>query len=173
MKINLLPLARQRQPHRYRAFALLAIGVLCVSAPLVYYSYQLRQGLERLRHEVASLETRVAALSPLDPLLQEYVSLERELARIKGEVVPKHAKLVPFLDEVARLLPDRVFVEELALEEARLSLRGVTPTYALAAEFLRVLAGSEFFANPALSVLQQGDAGHSFEITVELRAVVP
>ncbi|MBT9134466.1 MAG: hypothetical protein DDT38_01200 [Firmicutes bacterium] len=173
MKINLLPLARQRQPHRYRAIALLALGVLCVSAPLVYYSYQQRQGLESLRNEEARLIARVAALSPLDPLLQEYVSLEQELARIKGEAVPTQAKLVPFLDEVARLLPDRVFVEELALEEARLSLRGVTPTYALAAEFLRVLAGSELFADPVLSVLHRGDAGYSFDIAVELRAVVP
>ncbi|MBT9154762.1 MAG: hypothetical protein DDT39_01441 [Firmicutes bacterium] len=70
-------------------------------------------------------------------------------------------------------MPDRVFVEELALEEARLSLRGVTPTYALAAEFLRVLAGSELFADPVLSVLHRGDAGYSFDIAVELRAVVP
>ena len=173
MKINLLPLARQRQPYRYRALLLAAFGLLCVAAPLVYYSFELVAGVERLRTERGALAARVQELTPLNPLLQEFAALEQELRRVKGEAVPAPAKLVPFLDEIARLLPDRVFVEALSIDEEQVSLRGLTPTYALAAEFLRVLAGSPLFTGPVLSVLHMDADGHRFEITIEIRAGGP
>ena len=173
MKINLLPLARQRQPYRYRAILLVALGLLCLAAPVIYYSYMLMESVARLREESAALTTRVDELSPLSPLLQEFAGLEQELRRVKGEAVPAPTKLVPFLDEIARLLPDRVFIDELAINDTQVSLRGLTPTYALAAEFLRVLAGSPLFTNPALSVLLADAEGHRFEITFDFRAGAP
>jgi Tfp pilus assembly protein PilN len=128
------------------------------------------RNVQSLRNEVAGLKARADALGPLEPLLLEYARLEQELRRVRGEAVPENVKLVPFLDELARLLPDRVFVTDLSIDEAGLRLRGVTPSYALAAEFLRVLAGSALFEGPVLSVLQADAAGYSFELTVEIRA---
>ncbi|MBS3984168.1 MAG: PilN domain-containing protein [Selenomonadales bacterium] len=170
MKINLLPLARQRQPFPYRAILIAVVCVLCVAAPVTAYSYRLLQNVQSLRNEVAGLKARSDALGTLEPLLLEYARLEQELRRVRGEAVPENVKLVPFLDELARLLPDRVFVTDLSIDETGMRLSGVTPSYALAAEFLRVLAGSDLFAEPVLSVLQADDLGHRFELTVEIRA---
>lgn len=173
MKINLLPLERRTQPTRYRNVALLVCSLLCVVGALSYYTYSLVLDITELRAEKDSLATAVSALAPIDALLKEDARLRQELVRLQGEAGPQATKIMPYVDELARLLPDTVALSELSVDSSRMSLRGETPSYALAAALLKWLEGSDVFADPVLSGLQASPNGYRFEVVVETKVGSP
>lgn len=159
----------QKRHGRYRKSLLGVLGAICLLVPVVYYSYGLVKSVESLLSQRTGMQAQVAKLMSLEALLKEKTSLEQELRRIEGQPIPEQVRLVRYLDEIARLLPDSLYVTELNVAESSVFIRGVTPSYALAAEFLRVLAGSYLFENPSLGFLKSDTGGHVFEITVQIR----
>ncbi|KAF0197439.1 MAG: hypothetical protein FD169_421 [Bacillota bacterium] len=171
MKINLLPQELQQRPRRSKTTLIILLSIICAVVPLALYSLNLVTTVETLSSQRNALEARATKLLPLDGLLRERAALEQELRRIEGEPIPGQTRLLVYLDELARLMPDSLFISDLSLDETRFTVRGVTPTYALSAEFLKLLAGSEVFSAPTLSFLNSETGGHGFEITVQIRAV--
>jgi len=172
LKVNLLPLDRRKnfKPH----WAALAVFLgLALLTPLWYYSYSFQNQVKLLDERQTDLKARTEALQPLDDLLRERALLEQELQRIKGQPLPVKTGMVQLLDEIARLLPDNLFVTSLSVSDSFVLLEGVTPSYALAAEFLKVLAGSELFEAPSLGFLRRDTGGHTFTVTARIRRASP
>lgn len=169
MKINLLPPEMQKRKGRYKRTLLGFLAVLCLLVPVIYYSHSLVKAVESLTNRHSAIEARALKLTALEALLKEKAGLEQELRRIEGEPMPEQVLLVKYLDEIARLLPDSLYVTELSIAESSVFIKGVTPSYALAAEFLRVLAGSSLFESPSLGFLKSDTGGHVFEIAVQIR----
>jgi len=152
-------------------FAILSVFILLAS--LWYYSHWLANQIELLAEQQTQMENRATQLQPLETLLEERAALEQELQRIKGQPLPEQVGMVQFLDEIARLLPDNLFVMSLSIDGSLVLLEGVTPSYALAAEFLNALAGSDLFESPSLGFLRRATGGHTFTVTVKIRRASP
>jgi len=172
VKINLLPSEKRKNFRSHRTlFAILA--VLIVLAPLFYYSYWFASRVELLVEQRTQMEVRVTKLQPIEILLKEKATLVQQLEGIKGQPLPVEAGKVQYLNEIARLLPDTLFITSLSLDDSMVLLEGVTPSYALAAEFLKVLAGSKLFESPSLDYLRRDAGKHAFALTVKIRRASP
>ncbi len=165
-----LPPPRSRLPDLLRATAVAALGSLAIA------------GLW-LGFEVADVDRRLAAREErLEILRQELAnrietvreeeggpSAARLLSRLGGE----RASPLRLLDALSRLLPDRVWLEDLVLRGRNLEIRGIAED---PAELVRLFESSPDFADPrfvapAVRVAAEGTEGPArvrFALAVEV-----
>jgi Tfp pilus assembly protein PilN len=162
--------ARSATTRRHRWIVSFVIALLLL-APIAWSGYQLQASVAKLERATAEMEQRIGELTPVSDLLVVYEALTEELRSLQALLQARdHApRFIPYLSELARLLPAGAALSDITFAQERLVIRGHLPSYSEAASFLQALAASEYFAQPHLSFLHQEAGRYRFELTAQLR----
>jgi type IV pilus assembly protein PilN len=159
--INLLPhreAARRRRRESFRAALGLAalLGVLLAGAASLWF--QARIGWQQETNGILK-----SALGGLEADLKDIAALRAEIAFLRArrqaveDLQGERNTPVHLLNELARRLPDGVYLTSLRQERQTVTLQGMAQSNERVSELLRRLGGSPWLARPELVEISSGD----------------
>jgi type IV pilus assembly protein PilN len=157
-RINLLPWRDEERKERKVKF-LVALGGAAVAAMLTaFVGYLLMDSM------VSAQDVRNAKLkdqiAELDKQIEKINSLEADKARFiaRMEVIEKlqrsRPEIVHVFDEIAKQIPDGVYLTGISQNGARLRFEGVAQSSTRVSAFMRNIDGSSYLKNPELEVVE-------------------
>jgi len=161
IQINLLPHREAARKKRRELLAVqlgLAVAVGVLVSLLVFAWYQARIDMQEKRNALLTAEIKV-----LDEQIKEIATLQTELdglkARQTGVESLQADRNMPvyLLDEMAKQLPDGVYLTTLKQDGMNITLTGVAQTQERVSELLRNFSGkSEWITQPQLVEIVAG-----------------
>jgi type IV pilus assembly protein PilN len=157
-RINLLPWRDEERKERKLKF-LVALGGAALGAAVVTgVGYMLMDSM------VSAQEARNARLDEeiavLDRQIEKINSLEADKARFiaRMEVIEKlqrsRPEIVHVFDEIAKQLPDGVYLTGISQVGSRLKFEGVAQSSTRVSAFMRNIDGSSYLKNPELDIVE-------------------
>ena len=178
-RINLLPWRDEERKERKLKF-LVALGGAAVGACLTAFV-----GFLMMDSMISAQEARNQRLTDqiteLDKQIEKINSLEADKARFiaRMEVIEKlqrsRPEIVHIFDEIAKQLPDGVYLTGITQTGSRIKFEGVAQSSTRVSAFMRNIDSSEALASPELKVIQTGATagpGAQFTLFASQRAVV-
>jgi type IV pilus assembly protein PilN len=157
-RINLLPWRDEERKERKLKF-LVALGGSAIAACLVAFV-----GYLMMDSMVSGQDARNAKLkdeiSELDKQIEKINSLEADKARFiaRMDVIEKlqrsRPEIVHIFDEIAKQLPDGVYLTGISQTGPRLKFEGVAQSSTRVSAFMRNIDGSSYLKNPELEVVE-------------------
>jgi len=160
-RINLLPWRDEERKERKLKF-LVSLGVAGLGALVVTgVGYMLMDSM------VSAQEARNSRLDEeiavLDRQIEKINSLEADKARFiaRMEVIEKlqrsRPEIVHIFDEIAKQLPDGVYLTGITQTGTRLKFEGVAQSSTRVSAFMRNIDGSSYLKNPELEVVKTNE----------------
>lgn len=157
-RINLLPWREERRRERTRQFVIM-LGVAAGVAVLVSLGGKLYMDnwLEYQESRNSYLETQIAEM---DRRIREIEKLEETRARLlaRKEIIEElqrsRSEMVHLFDELARTIPDGVYLTSIAQSGSTLTLDGVAESSARVSAYMRNIESSEWIHRPVLEVVE-------------------
>lgn len=180
VRINLLPHRQIKRAERQRQFNLMLAATAIAAAVLVF------MGQTYISTQIDSQNSRNARLTAanekLDKEIAEIKSLKDQINSVleRKQVVENlqtdRSQGVVVLDEIARQLPEGMFLTSIKQEGKTITLQGIADTNARVATLVRNLSSSAWMDHPRLieikAVADKGDKNkqNNFTMTVNLKA---
>ncbi len=178
-RINLLPWRDEERKERKLKF-LVALGGAAVGACLTAFcGYLLMDSM------ISAQEARNAVLdekiAELDKQIEKINSLEADKARFiaRMEVIEKlqrsRPEIVHVFDEIAKQLPDGVYLTQISQTGSRLKFEGVAQSSTRVSAFMRNIDSSDYLTKPELEVVEtkkDNVTGATFVLTAEQKSAV-
>ena len=163
--INLLPWREAERKKRQRDFGVAAGGAVVaaigvVVATIFAYS-QMISGQEarnqRLTDEIVELERSITEIDGLER------QKERLLARMEiiEELQKSRPEIVHLFDELARQLPEGVYLSGMKQTGSRVEIRGVAQSSTRVSALMRQVDASEWLSDPEVERVETTQAGSS------------
>ena len=178
-QINLLPWRLQQRAQRQREFGLFALGaVLAALAVALFTSWGFSAAIDRQRLRNELLKSEIAEL---DKQITEILGLEtqrqRLLARMEiiGRLQRSRPEVVHVFDQLARTLPDGVYLTSVKQTDKKLELKGVAQSSTRVSTLMRNIEASAWLSDPQLQVvetLKTGGAGSEFTLFATQKSTV-
>lgn len=154
IKINLLPHRQIRRAEKQREFGLLAMLVAVGAAAALFVSWSYikssiqtqQERNQRLRDEVARLDQEIVAISGLKDQIQHVLDRKKIVEGLQSD----RNQAVLVLDELARQLPEGIYLKSLKQLGAEIELRGVADTNARVATLVHNFSESGIVRDPNL-----------------------
>jgi type IV pilus assembly protein PilN len=157
-RINLLPWRQQERQRRQKEFGLFAIGaVLAAAAVMLITSWVMSAAIDRQRDRNELLKTEIAEL---DRQITEILGLEAQKARLQAriEVIERlqrsRPEVVHVFDQLARSLPEGVYLTSVKQTDKKLELKGVAQSSTRVSTFMRNIEASAWLQDPQLQVVE-------------------
>jgi type IV pilus assembly protein PilN len=159
IRINLLPVrATKKREFGRQQLVLLALALLiAVGANLFWWrnvqsqELALDEQIERTRKEIATLEKTIGEVKSIT---QEKKALEGKL-KILDDLKKNRAGPVKMMDELATIIPARVWLLGFAESGGQVKLTGAAVAYEDVSLFLKKLKGSKHFRDVVLGRVTQ------------------
>ena len=178
VRINLLPHRQIRRAERQRQFNLMLVATV-VAAGLLAFMIQTVIG-----SRISAQESRNAGLSTaiaqLDKEIVEIKDLKQQISSVleRKEIVEKlqndRSQAVILLDEIARQLPEGLYLRSIKQQGNQIELDGVADTNARVATLVRNLFSSKWMESPRLieikAVTVNNQRQNQFKLSVNLKA---
>ena len=176
-RINLLPWREEERKRRQREFGVALAGgvvsaVLVVMATMFVYSQMIDNQLarnDRLTTEIRELEKSIAEIDGLER------QKERLLARMEiiEQLQKSRPEVVHLFDEVARQLPEGVYLTGMKQTGNRVEVRGIAQSSTRVSALMRAIDASEWMSDPEVDRVEttQSGASRQAEFVVYLRQV--
>jgi type IV pilus assembly protein PilN len=179
-RINLLPW-RESERKRKRQEFILSIGAALATAALVTLigRWQMNAAIE---HQNGRNQVLGEEIAELDKQIQEILGLENQKRRLlaRMEVIEtlqrSRPEIVHVFDEIVRVLPEGVYLTFLKQTGTRFEIRGVAQSSTRVSAFMRNIDGSEWLADPALSIVEtkgRDAGGAEFTLFANQRSRIP
>lgn len=154
VRINLLPHRQIKRAAKQREFGLMAVFAAVLAAAIVfvgwtYLSSRVQTQLERnarLEQAIAQLDVEIADISKL----KEQINNVLERKQIVENLQTNRNQAVVVLDELARQLPQGLYLKSIKQEGMAITMQGVADTNARVATEVRNLDASDWLENPVL-----------------------
>lgn len=179
-KINLLPWRQVYREEKKREFIGIIAGVGLIAAFGAYlWVSSVENAIENqnarnqiLNQEIAKLDAQVKEISEIKKVRDDLLARIKVITDLEGT----RPVIVRYFDELARAIPDGVWITSVDRKGTTLTIDGVAESYNRVASFMRNLEASDWYASPNLSSVQaapdQGDDASTFKMTVETSAPV-
>ena len=178
VRINLLPHRQIRRAERQRQFNLMLVATV-VAAGLLAFMIQTVIG-----SRISAQESRNARLSTaiaqLDKEIVEIKDLKQQISSVleRKEIVEKlqndRSQAVILLDEIARQLPEGLYLRSIKQQGNQIELDGVADTNARVATLVRNLFSSKWMESPRLieikAVTVNNQRQNQFQLSVNMKA---
>lgn len=177
VRINLLPHRQLKRAERQRQFGLMALFAAVVAAAIVftgwtYLSAKKQAQLDRnnrLEQAIAQLEVEIADIKELKAQINNV--LERK--QIVENLQTNRSQAVVVLDELARQLPEGLYLKSIKQVGSVITLQGVADTNARVATLVRNLEVSNWLEKPVLIEIKtssiNGIKQNDFKMNVNLK----
>ncbi len=179
-RINLLPHRQIELARRQREFGVLAIGaLLAAGAVTLFTSWGISSAIDHQRDRNELLKHEIAEL---DKQITEIQGLEAQKARMKSrmEVVERlqrsRPEVVHVFDQLARTLPDGVYLTSVKQNELKLEIKGVAQSSTRVSTFMRNIEASSWLTDPQLQVVETqkaGGFGSEFTLSAMQKSMTP
>lgn len=154
IRINLLPYRKIRRAERQRQFNAMLAGTLIAGVAVVflgnnYISGQIEAQAERntrLENAIAQLDKEIAEIQDL----KQKIGAVLERKRVVENLQTGRSRAVVLLDELARQLPEGVYLKSIRQQGNTITLEGVADTNARVATLVRNFGASQFVEAPEL-----------------------
>jgi type IV pilus assembly protein PilN len=176
-RINLLPWREAERKKRQRDFGVaLAGGVVAAIAVILLTMFAYNQMIDnqrarndRLTNEIATLQKSIEEIDGLER------QKERLLARMEiiEQLQKSRPEIVHLFDEIARQLPEGVYLTGLKQTGSRVEVRGIAQSSTRVSAFMRQIDASEWMADPEVDRVEttQSGASRQAEFVVYLKQV--
>jgi type IV pilus assembly protein PilN len=176
-RINLLPWREAERKRRQREFGVAVIGAVVAGAVVVgltmfAYSQMIsgqNQRNERLKTEISELEKSIKEIDGLER------QKERLMARMEiiTQLQKSRPEIVHLFDEVARQLPEGVYLTGMKQTGSRVEVQGVAQSSTRVSALMRQIDASQWLADPEVQKVETKTSGNSrqSEFTVYLKQV--
>lgn len=177
MRINLLPHRQLKRAERQRQFGLMALMAAVAAGAVVFTGWTYlgakkdsqieRNG--RLELAISNLDKEIEAIKDLKDQINNV--LERK--QIVENLQTNRSQSVVILDELARQLPEGLYLKSIKQQGNLITLEGVADTNARVATLVRNLSVSNWMESPNLieikSMLVNGIKQNDFTLNVSLK----
>lgn len=176
IRINLLPYRELRRKARQQQFAVLAgltvvLGMLIIWGvhEMVLDKIDYQNGRNQyLKDEIAVLDRQIAEIRSIREKIQEMLARKGIVESLQGN----RAKVVHMLDEVARRVPEGVYLKGFKQTNEHLRLAGYAQSNAWVSTLMRNLDASSWMESPLLIEIKAATANgirlSEFDLSVRL-----
>lgn len=176
IRINLLPHRELKRKARQQQFAVLAgltvvLGMLIIwgGHEMVLDKIDYQNGRNQyLKDEIAVLDRQIAEIRLIREKIQEMLARKGIVESLQGN----RAKVVHMLDEVARRVPEGVYLKSFKQTNEHLRLAGYAQSNAWVSTLMRNLDASSWMESPLLieikAVTESGIRLSEFDLNVRL-----
>lgn len=179
-RINLLPWRQQERAKRQKEFGLAAVGAVIAAAAVTLFTvWGYDWSIQRQKERNELLKTEIAEL---DKQITEILGLEAQKQRMKArmDIIQRlqrsRPEVVHVLDQLARTLPDGVYLSTVKQTDKKLELKGIAQSSTRVSTFMRNIEGSPWLTNPELQVvetLKSGGSGSEFTLFATQKSLEP
>lgn len=176
IRINLLPHRELKRKARQQQFMILT-GMTCVLGLFIIWSmYAYIAGeIEHQNSRNQYLQNQIAILDKQIEEIKRIKEQKQELIARKGVVEAlqlDRSKVVHILDQVARLMPDGVYLKSLKQTEQHIHLSGYAQSNSWVSTLMRNLDASPWFESPLLieikAVTINNSRSNEFDLNVRI-----
>jgi type IV pilus assembly protein PilN len=154
VRINLLPHRQIKRAAKQREFGLMAVFAAVLAAAIVFVGWTYLSSREktqlkrnaRLEQAIAQLDVEIADISKL----KEQINNVLERKQIVENLQTNRNQAVVVLDELARQLPQGLYLKSIKQEGMAITMQGVADNNARVATEVRNLDASDWLENPVL-----------------------
>ncbi len=176
IRINLLPHRELKRKARQRQFAMLAgftvgLGMLVIWGVHAIVTDKIDYQNERnqyLREQIAVLDRQIVEIKSIKEKIQEMLTRKDIVESLQENRI----KVVHMLDEVARRLPEEVYLKSLKQSDKHLHLAGYAQSNAWVSTLMRNLDASPWLESPLLieikAATENGVRLSEFDLNVRL-----
>jgi len=172
--INLLPWREEERRGKQRQFINIAAGAAILMVGIVVLVHLRMSGIiDEQNNRNQFMQGQIAQV---DKEIAEIKTLEKEkdalLARMKviQELQSSRPEIVHIFDELAKTIPENVFLLETSRKGREINLTGVADANDYVSEFMRNLDNSPWLTNPRLMVIKSDQKEYPgaswFQLTV-------
>lgn len=179
-QINLLPWRQLERAKRQKDFGLMAIGALLAAAAVMLFTiWGISSATDRQRERNQLLKSEI---SELDKQITEILGLEAQKHRLEArmDIIERlqrsRPEVVHVFDQLARTLPDGVYLTSVKETDKKLELKGVAQSSTRVSTLMRNIEASQWLSDPQLQVvetLKQGGAGSEFTLFATQKSATP
>jgi len=157
-RINLLPWRDEERKERKVKF-LVALGGALVAAMLAaFVGYLLMDSMvsaqdlrnEKLKAEIAELDKQIEKINSLEADKSRFIARMEVIEKLQRS----RPEIVHIFDEIAKQLPDGVYLTGITQNGTRLKFEGVAQSSTRVSAFMRNIDGSSYLKNPELEVVE-------------------
>jgi len=166
-RLNLLPWRDQRRKEQDRQLLSIAVGAWILMGLVIFYAHLHVSGLidnQQKRNDFIVAETK-----KLDEEIKEIKELQAARAallarmRVIQQLQMDRTQIVHLFDDLARKLPEGVYLTSLKQSGLNLTLTGNAQSNARVSALMRNLDASDWFVKPELDVINVKTKGKSSE----------
>ena len=164
-RINLLPWREEERKKRQRDFgiamaAAVVVGVLCVMATMFVYSQMIDSQYERNARLTAEIKELEKSITEIDGLERQK---ERLLARMEiiDQLQKSRPEIVHLFDEMARQLPEGVYLTGMKQTGSKVEVRGVAQSSTRVSALMRRIDASDWMTDPEVDRVETTQSGAS------------
>lgn len=176
IRINLLPVRAEKKREAFRQQMIVAAGVvLLLGAGIALVHMTLGSEIETAEQDIAKRRAEISRLQAVIGEVRQYKEKKRELEE-KIDVISKLEQRqrgpVRVLDALARVVPDKLWIEKLKDTAGSLSIEGIAIDNQTIAQFMTRMEASPWFQGVRLDVTKQVQRGGASLKTFSIRASV-
>lgn len=161
--INLLPWREERRVKLQKRFIgsmVLASIVTVLILLLIWYGYldaisRQEARNQRLNTEIKQLDKKIKEIRHLEKLKAQLVARMDVVERLQAS----RSSAVNFFNELARTLPEGVYLSSVSVAKNRLTIVGEAQSNARVSAYMRALESSPWFTQPELVVIKTKAVG--------------
>ena len=159
IRINLLPVRAEKKKESLRQQAIVAVAVVVVlGAAITLVHVTLGSDIEKMQDQITRRKAEISRLQAVIGEVKEFKKKKRDLEE-KIEVIAKLEQRqrgpVRVLDELARIVPEKLWIEKLKDSGGALALEGIAIDNQTIAHFMTVMEASPLFQGVRLEVTRQ------------------
>jgi type IV pilus assembly protein PilN len=164
-RINLLPWREMRRREQDRQMLTVAVASWLLMGVVVFYAHVHvsamieNQNLRNkfLQDEIKKVEEEIKEIAELKKKRQDLIARMNVIYELQGD----RTRVVRIFDEIARRLPEGVYLTSLKQTGGSLALQGLAQSNGRVAALMRNLAASDLFLEPVLEVIKVKEQGGS------------
>lgn len=168
--INLLPWREaQRKQKKQEFFVVVGLAAILMLAVVggvhVYMASLIDNQVSRnntLKQEIALVDKKIAEIQALEKQKEQLIAR----MRVVEELQSNRPAVVHLFDELARIVPEGLFIESLQQKGSRITIKGYAQSNARVSAFMRALEESQWFKNPSLDVINKKSTQNDREFTL-------
>jgi type IV pilus assembly protein PilN len=176
IRVNLLPHREMRRRRLQQQFVMLLMGVAVFGATIwvivhtsLTRSYENQIGRNQyLKSEIVKLDKEIEDIKKLKEMTAALLARKRVVETLQSN----RSDVVHLLDELARQLPDGVYLKAIKQQGARVTINGYTQSQARVSTLMRSLEASPHLENASLveikAVAQPGSRVNEFTLNISV-----
>jgi len=162
-RLNLLPWREIRRREQDRQLLTIAVGAWLLMVVIVFYGYvhvsaMIENQSNRnkfLQDEIRKVEAELKEINEIKKKKQALIARMNIIYQLQQD----RTRIVHIFDDLARKLPEGIYLTNMKQSGASLDLKGIAQSNARVSALMRNLASSDWFEEPQLEVINVKEKG--------------